>query len=35
MNIIKGKSMRPAMIKLRAAKYPLLIFSILFLALWY
>ena len=32
-DIIKGKSMRPAMIKLRAAKYPLLIFSILFLAL--
>ena len=32
-DIIKGKSMRPTLIKLRGAKYPLLIFSILFLAL--
>lgn len=32
-DIIKGKSMRPAMIKLCAAKYPLLIFSIIFLML--
>ena len=32
-DIIKGKSMRPALIKLRKAKYPLLVFSLLFLAL--
>lgn len=32
-DIIKGKSMRPTLIKLRAAKYPLLIFSLVFLAL--
>ncbi len=32
-DIIKGKSMRPALIKLRAAKYPLLIFSLVFLVL--
>lgn len=32
-DIIKGKSMRPTLIKLRAAKYPLLIFSMLFLTL--
>ena len=30
-DIIKGKSMRPALIKLRGAKYPLLVFSLLFL----
>lgn len=32
-DIIKGKSMRPMLIKLRAAKYPLLVFSLIFLAL--
>ena len=32
-DIIKGKSMRPMLIKLRGAKYPLLIFSLLFLTL--
>ena len=32
-DIIKGKSMRPALIKLRKAKYPLLVFSLIFLAL--
>lgn len=32
-DIIKGKSMRPMLIKLRGAKYPLLIFSLAFLAL--
>ena len=32
-DIIKGKSMRPMLIKLRKAKYPLLIFSLLFLLL--
>lgn len=32
-DIIKGKSMRPAFIKLRKAKYPLLVFSLIFLAL--
>ncbi len=32
-DIIRGKSMRPALIKLRAAKYPLLVFSLAFLAL--
>ena len=32
-DIIKGKSMRPALIKLRSAKYPLLVFSLLFLTL--
>lgn len=30
-DIIKGKSMRPTLIKLRAAKYPLLVLSIIFL----
>lgn len=30
-DIIKGKSMRPTLIKLRGAKYPLLVFSLLFL----
>ncbi len=30
-DIIKGKSMRPMLIKLRGAKYPLLIFSLIFL----
>ncbi len=30
-DIIRGKSMRPALIKLRAAKYPLLLLSIIFL----
>lgn len=30
-DIIKGKSMRPALIKLRGAKYPLLAFSLIFL----
>ena len=32
-DIIKGKSMRPTLIKLRAAKYPLLVFSLVFLML--
>ncbi len=32
-DIIKGKSMRPMLIKLRGAKYPLLAFSLLFLSL--
>ena len=32
-DIIKGKSMRPALITLRKAKYPLLVFSLIFLAL--
>lgn len=32
-DIIKGKSMRPTLIKLRTAKYPLLVISLLFLAL--
>lgn len=32
-DIIKGKSMRPTLIHLRGAKYPLLIFSLLFLML--
>jgi len=32
-DIIKGKSMRPTLIKLRAAKYPLLVFSLIFLVL--
>ncbi|MBQ1878664.1 MAG: iron ABC transporter permease [Erysipelotrichaceae bacterium] len=32
-DIIKGKSMRPMLIKLRGAKYPLLIFSLAFLTL--
>ncbi|MCR5731562.1 MAG: iron ABC transporter permease [Sphaerochaetaceae bacterium] len=32
-DIIKGKSMRPTLIKLRKAKYPLLIFSMLFLVI--
>lgn len=32
-DIIKGKSMRPALIKLRKTKYPLLVFSLIFLAL--
>lgn len=32
-DIIKGKSMRPMLIKLRGAKYPLLVFSLLFLVL--
>lgn len=32
-DIIKGKSMRPMLIKLRGAKYPLLVFSLLFLGL--
>ncbi|MBR5288013.1 MAG: iron ABC transporter permease [Clostridia bacterium] len=32
-DIIKGKSMRPTLIKLRAAKYPLLIVSLVFLTL--
>lgn len=32
-DIIKGKSMRPMLIKLRGAKYPLMVFSLLFLAL--
>ncbi len=32
-DIIKGKSMRPMLIKLRGAKYPLLIFSLIFLLL--
>lgn len=32
-DIIKGKSMHPALIKLRKAKYPLLVFSLIFLAL--
>lgn len=30
-DIIKGKSMRPMLIKLRGAKYPLLVFSLVFL----
>ncbi len=32
-DIIKGKSMRPMLIKLRGAKYPLLVFSLIFLLL--
>jgi len=32
-DIIKGKSMRPALIKLRATKYPLLVFSLAFLGI--
>ena len=32
-DIIKGKSMRPMLIKLRGAKYPLLAFSLVFLSL--